>query len=33
MRALGRRDGRVSGLTDEEKLALGHRNPEFRYME
>ncbi|RFU80099.1 major facilitator superfamily [Trichoderma arundinaceum] len=31
--AQGRRDGRLRGLTDEEKLALGHRHPEFRYME
>ncbi|KAL7903915.1 major facilitator superfamily domain-containing protein [Trichoderma velutinum] len=33
IRAQGRRDSRVRGLTDAEKLALGHRHPEFRYME
>ncbi|PNP56877.1 hypothetical protein FNYG_15311 [Fusarium nygamai] len=32
-RAAGKRDERIRGLTNEEKLALGHRNPEFRYME
>ncbi|KAJ5602594.1 major facilitator superfamily domain-containing protein [Penicillium hordei] len=33
LRAMGRKDDRIRGLSDEEKLALGHRNPEFRYME
>ncbi|RSL68780.1 hypothetical protein CEP53_002489 [Fusarium sp. AF-6] len=33
LRARGGRDDRIQGLTEEEKLALGHRNPEFRYME
>ncbi|KAI1380422.1 MFS general substrate transporter [Hypoxylon crocopeplum] len=33
IRAMGKRNHRIHGLTEEEKLALGHRNPEFRYME
>ncbi|EEU41766.1 uncharacterized protein NECHADRAFT_87817 [Fusarium vanettenii 77-13-4] len=33
LRARGGRGDRIQGLTEEEKLALGHRNPEFRYME
>ncbi|PNP85312.1 hypothetical protein FNYG_01371 [Fusarium nygamai] len=30
-KAAGKRDKRIRGLTNEENLALGHRNPEFRY--
>lgn len=30
-RETGRRDNRVVGLNEEEKLALGYRNPDFRY--
>ncbi len=33
LRAQGKRDGRITGLSEEDKIALGHRNPEFRYME
>ncbi|KFA67518.1 hypothetical protein S40285_08002 [Stachybotrys chlorohalonatus IBT 40285] len=33
VRAAGKRDHRIAGLSEEEKAALGHRNPEFRYME
>jgi hypothetical protein len=33
MRASGKRDYRLDGVTTEEaKLNMGHRNPEFRYM-
>ncbi|KIW52014.1 hypothetical protein PV05_10676 [Exophiala xenobiotica] len=33
MRASGKRDHRLDGITsDEAKLNMGHRNPEFRYM-
>ncbi|CAG9946163.1 unnamed protein product [Clonostachys rosea f. rosea IK726] len=33
LRAGGKHDHRIQGLSETEKLALGHRNPEFRYME
>jgi len=31
-RERGERDGRLVGLTDDERVALGYRNPEFRYI-
>lgn len=33
MRALGRRDTRVEGLSEESIRRLGHKHPSFRYME
>lgn len=31
-RARGKRDYRLQGLTEQEKIDLGHHNPEFRYI-
>ena len=28
----GERDDRIVGLNEQEKIALGYRNPEFRYQ-
>lgn len=32
LRARGKRDHRLEGLTEDEKRELGYRHPEFRYM-
>ena len=32
LRAKGKRDHRLDGLTEEEQTDLGYRHPEFRYM-
>jgi hypothetical protein len=33
LRAEGKRDARVEGLSEDQVRGLGHRNPRFRYME
>jgi MFS transporter, ACS family, DAL5 transporter family protein len=33
VRAEGKRDSRLEGLSEEEIRKLGHRHPAFRYME
>lgn len=32
LRARGKRDHRLEGLTEEEQADLGYRHPQFRYM-
>jgi len=33
LRNEGKRDARLEGLSEEEIRGLGHRHPQFRYME